>query len=114
MNLFSYTFNNCTLEDAAGHPHMLVPLDMCGIPCFPGDIVCDECDTDCKNPFVVAGIGAYDGSNTWSDGDPAVRGAHTYVVSEDGEQYFSDEVFHVNPDPYKETGWVPCYIKEVK
>ena len=47
-------------------------------------------------------------------GDPTVRGAHTYVVSNDGKQYFSDEVFHVNPDPYKETGWVPCYIKEVK
>lgn len=105
MNAFGYTFNNCTLEDAAGQPHMLVPLDMCGIPCYPGDIVCDECDTDCKNPFVVAGIGAYDGSSTWSDGDATVRGAHTYVVSDDGKQYFSDEVFHVQPNPFVDSGF---------
>ena len=105
MNVSGYTFNYCTLEDAAGQPHIIVPPDRNGIPCFPGDLVCDECDTDCKNPFVVLGIGAYDGSNTWSDGDATICGAHTYVVSDGGEFHFSDEVFHVQPNPFVESGF---------
>ena len=105
MNVSGYTFNYCTLEDAAGQPHIVVPPDRNGIPCFPGDLVCDECDTDCKHPFVVLGIGAHDGSNTWSDGDPSVCGAHAYVVSDNGEFHFSDEVFHVQPNPFVESGF---------
>ena len=53
MNVSGYTFNYCTLEDAAGQPHIIVPPDRNGIPCFPGDLVCDECDTECKNPFAA-------------------------------------------------------------
>ena len=95
MNVSGYTFNYCTLEDAAGQPHIIVPPDRNGIPCFPGDLVCDECDIDCKNPFVVLGIGAY----------LTVGGARTYVVSDNGEFHFSDEVFHVQPNPFVDSGF---------
>ena len=56
MNVSGYTFNYCTLQDAAGQPYIIVPPDRNGLPCFPGDLVCDECDTECKNPFAVRGI----------------------------------------------------------
>ena len=96
MNVSGYTFNYCTLEDAAGQPHIIVPPDRNGIPCFPGDLVCDECDTDCKNPFEVMGVGAYDGKHD---------GAHCYIIDKDGESYFSDEVFHVQLNPFVNFGF---------
>lgn len=91
MNISGYTFNYCTLKDAEGHPHIVVPPDRNGIPCFPGDLVCDECDTECENPFTVMGVGAYDDEHD---------GAHCYIIGKDGEFHFSDEVFHVQPNPF--------------
>ena len=86
MNAFNYTFDNCTMYDAANQAHMLIPMDMNGLPCYPGDVVCDENDMLCEHPFAVYGIGVYDGSH---------GKAHTYIVDKHGNQFFSDEIFHV-------------------
>lgn len=95
MNLLGYTFKNCTLEDAANRPHMLVPMDMIGILCYPGDIVCAEEDVNCLNPFVVAGICVYD------SGD----GVQECIIDSLGQSFYADEVFHVAFDADAESGY---------
>ena len=42
------------------------------------------------------GIGAYDGKH---------NGAHCYIIDKDGEFHFSDEVFHVQPNPFVDSGF---------
>lgn len=84
----NFTFRNCTIEDDDGI-YMFIPLDKFGQPCFPGDMVYDECDVDCKNPFEVWAIGAFDGDND-------EYGFHTYIVDKNGKFFYSDEVIHVN------------------
>lgn len=95
MNLLGYTFKNCTLEDAAGRPYVLIPMDINGIICYPGDIVCAEEDVDCFNPFVIAGICVFDAGN----------GVHECVIDSLGQAFFADEVFHVVDDMNSESGY---------
>ena len=97
MNLYDYTFGNCILNDAAGQPHMLVPRDWFGIPCFPGDIVCEDTDPDCCNPFEVAGIWVYDDEDGVQEG----------IIDSLGNRYYADEVFHVVDDTDSESGYAP-------
>ena len=42
------------------------------------------------------GVGAYDGKH---------NGAHCYIIDKDGEFHFSDEVFHVQPNPFVDSGF---------
>ena len=98
MNLYDYKFENCTLNDAAGQPHMLVPRDWFGIPCFPGDIVCEDTDPRCHNPFEVAGIWVYDDED----------GVQAGVVDSLGNCYYADEVFHIIYDTESESGYAPA------
>ena len=98
MNLYDYKFENCTIPDVAGQPHMLVSRDLLGIPCFPGDILCKDTDSYCHNPFEVAGIWAYD------DGD----GVQAGIIDSLGNRYFADEVFHVVYDIESESGYAPA------
>ena len=101
MNLYDYKFENCTLNDAAGQPHMLVPRDWFGIPCFPGDIVCEDTDPRCHNPFEVAGLWVYD----------AEDGVQAGVVDSLGNRYYADEVFHIIYDTESESGYAP--VKQI-
>lgn len=95
MNAQGWTFKNCTLNDADGQPHMLIPMDMLGVYCYPGDMVCDECDLNCTHPFEIAGICTRD------SGD----GTQQYVIDLHGKFYFADEVFHVVPDLFSKSGF---------
>lgn len=78
------TFDNCTLFDCWNQPHMLVPIDMNGIPCYPDDIVYDECDRDRKYPIKVMAIRTYD------DGE----GTQQHIIGYDGNWYYGDECYH--------------------
>lgn len=80
------TFDNCTMHDVNGDPHMMVPRDMYGKPCFPEDLLCDECDHEKLHPFKVVGIRCYDGEH---------GGIHEVVIADDGNWYFADECYHV-------------------
>lgn len=79
------TFDNCTLFDGFNQPHMLMPIDMDGIPIYPDDIVYDECDCDMGNPIKVMAIRVYD------DGD----GTQQHFIDYDGGWHFADECFHL-------------------
>ena len=79
-----YTFNHCTMCDNARQLHMLVPVDMHGVPCLPGDIVYNESDPDMLRPVFVNGICTYD----------TPRGTYQLFVDTTGNRYFADEFFH--------------------
>lgn len=79
-----YTFDNCTMRDNARQLHMLVPVDMHGVPCLPGDIVYNESDPDMLHPFEVMGICTYD----------TKHGTYQLFIDAHGRRYFADEFFH--------------------
>lgn len=76
-------FRNCTIMDDT-QPYLKVPLDMNGIPCYPGDFLSDGE----MIPIEVAGIWAFD------DGDSFVEG----VVDHDGIRYISSKLYHCSLD----------------
>lgn len=44
-------------------------------------------------------------SNIWAKYDGKHNGAHCYIIDKDGEFHFSDEVFHVQPNPFVDSGF---------
>ena len=84
MNDNKLTFDNCTLFDLDNQPHLLIPLDMHGIPCYPDDIVYNECDRERKHPIKVMAIRTYDDD----------YGTQQHIIGYDGNWYYSDECYH--------------------
>lgn len=80
MNNNKLTFDNCTLFDGDNQPHMLIPVDMYGIPIYPDDVVYDECDREKTKPIKVMAIRTYD------DGD----GTQQHIIDYEGNWHYGD------------------------
>lgn len=84
MNDTKLTFDNCTLFDLYNQPHMLIPIDMFGIPIYPDDVVYDECDRDKTKPIKVMAIRTYDDED----------GTQQHIIDYEGNWHYGDECYH--------------------